>query len=710
MILLIQPAAIRLDTPPIVHYNAFMGYREGASGNWGKRWPGRVAWLIFLSACLVGVVVGCASPTVTPTPMARQETDLSATPAPALLRVNSIPSESRVFLNDVDRGLTPLDLTVSAGKHRLRLEKAGCAPKDLHIAVGPGQEMFISETLDDQAAPRVTLEQLPASVVADAGLKVVATAEDNVAVAELVLLVDGQPVQQVSEPSLRYNVNTLLLGPGQHELVVTARDAAGNEGRAQATFQVVAATSTALPSPAPTETPSTATATALPAATAVVQPTPRPTMTRVPVQPVSARWDEITIDTYAYEQALYIDPAGAGHPYPLLHRDQVGGPRPRTFRVLVLRNDYLELTLMPELGGRVYQARYLPTGQSLFYNNRVIKPSHWGPPDQGWWLAVGGMEFCLPVDEHGYVTAEPWEAEVSQGADGSATVTMHIVEQSRHIDARVAITLRPNEVGFHLRSTLHNASAEAQALQFWINAMLSPGSHGVQPSLRFYYPTSEVIVHSRGDTALPDAHGLMAWPVYDGRDLGQYGNWRNWLGFFAPNLSAPFTAVYDDAAQLGMVRTFPPDVAQGAKLFGFGSGFGDVGAYTDDGSQYVEMWGGLTPTFWDYTTLAANASVTWDEFWYVLSGSGGPSLATDEVALAATREGDALRVVVAAPRPFRGMLLVVQGDQELLREELAIRPDVAYGTVCGSIAWNSQEKTTVRIVDLEGRVIASYDV
>lgn len=683
-----------------------MGYRKGTLGNWERRWPGRIVRRIFLGVCLLGVIVGCASPATTPTPMALSEATLSATPAPALLRVRAVPSDARVFLNDEDRGFTPLDLTVSAGKHRLRLEKAGCAPKELTIAVGPGQEMVISETLEDQAAPRVTLEQLPTSVVADAGLKVVATAEDNVAVVEMALLIDGQLVQQVGEPSLRYNVNTWLLEPGQRELVVTARDAAGNEGRAQATVKVVAATATALPSPTPTSVPPTVTE--LPPATAL--PTPRPTMTRVPVQPLSVHWDEITIDTYAYEQALYTDPEGAGHPYPLLHRDQVGGPRPRTFRVLVLRNEYLELTLLPELGGRVYQARYLPTGQPLFYNNRVIKPSHWGPLDQGWWLAVGGMEFCLPVDEHGYVTAEPWEAEISQGADGSATVTMRIVEQSRQVDARVAITLWPNEAGFRLRSTLHNASAEPQALQFWINAMLSPGSHGVQPSLRFYYPTSEVIVHSRGDPALPDAHGWMPWPVYDGRDLSQYGNWRNWLGFFAPNLSAPFTAVYDEAAQLGLVRTFPPDVARGAKLFGFGSGFGDVGAYTDDGSQYVEMWGGLTPTFWDYTSLAAGASVTWDEFWYVLSGSGGPSLATKDVALAVTREGDALRVVVAAPRPFRGRLLVVQGDRELLREELAVRPDALHNTVCDDIAWNSEARPIVRVVDLEGRVIASYEV
>ena len=413
-----------------------------------------------------------------------------------------------------------------------------------------------------------------------------------------------------------------------------------------------------------------ATATGLPAEPAV-QPT-------IATQPVSVEWGEITINTYGYESALYTDPQAAGHPYPLLHEELVGPPRPRAYRVLRLRNEYLELTLLPELGGRIYQCRFLPTGQELFYNNPVIKPSHWGPEDQGWWLAVGGMEFCLPVDEHGYVTAQPWETTAFSHQDGSVTAAVQIVEQTRNVQARVEITLRPGESAFHIRTVIVNPDETAKQLQFWINAMLSPGSPSVQPSTTFHYPASEVIVHSRGDRSLPDAHQAMTWPLYDGRDWSHYSVWRDWLGFFAPRLRAPFTAVYDEATNIGMVRVFPPTEAQGVKLFGFGLGFGDSRAYTDNGSQYVEMWGGWTPTFWDYGTLSPRGTVEWQETWYVLAKSGGPSMATARASLSVERQGRSLRVTVASPANSRWTLVVAHKGEQLHKQVIEVRPDAPF--------------------------------
>ena len=342
-------------------------------------------------------------------------------------------------------------------------------------------------------------------------------------------------------------------------------------------------------------------------------------------------------------------------------------------------------------------------------NNRAIKPTHWGPEDQGWWLAVGGIEFCLPVDEHGYVTAEPWDTVVSPGADGSATATISIEERSRDIQARVEVTLRPGEAGFTLRTVLHNPNGEARSLQYWTNAMLSPGSPGVQPSLRFYYPASEVVVHSRGDGSLPDAHGTMAWPVHDGRDMSSYANWRDWLGFFAPNLSAPYTAVYDDAAALGMVRVYPPEVVRGNKLFAFGLGFGDSLAYTDDGSQYVEMWSGLSPTFWDDVTLGPGASVSWSETWYAIAGTGGPSTAGPEGTLSVSRDGATLHVTVGAIGERHWTLRVLQGERLIAAREAAVRPDAPYRETLTLDGATTTEPVIVRVEDAQGRAVMVHE-
>ncbi len=590
----------------------------------------------------------------------------------------------------------------------------------------PGREVVVREQMRDDVPPRIEMAAVPSTVRLGGELRVSASAVDNEAVIGMALLVDGDRALEVGEASLHYTVDTNTLGPGWHMLVVEARDGAGNLASEEVAFELLAPTMTPGPTATELRRPTllaTATATSpptlaptpttLPAAGASPAPTAVATQALAPhvESPVSLTWDEIALNMYAYQQALDYNAEHTDHPYPLLDRDRVGPLEERRYRVLRMRNEYLELTLMPDLGGRIYQCRFLPTGQDLLYNNRAIKPTHWGPPDQGWWLAVGGIEFCLPVDEHGYLTAEPWNLEVLSKPDGSAVATMSIVERSRNIQARVDVSLRPGESGFRIRTALHNPGAEPKSLQYWINAMLSPGSHGVGPSLRFYYPTSEVVVHSSGDPSMPGEYEAMPWPIHDGRDMSLYANWRDWLGFFAPNLRAPFTAVYDDEAHLGMVRVFPPDVAPGAKLFGFGPHFGDAGVYTDDGSQYVEMWGGLTPTFEDYAVLEPHTTIAWEESWYVISHSGGPSLATGEGMLRVVRDGDHLDVTVASPGEHRWVLLAARGDQRIAEEAFAVRPDAPFRTRIALPAGSDDDQVVITVEDsATRRVILLYVV
>jgi len=272
----------------------------------------------------------------------------------------------------------------------------------------------------------------------------------------------------------------------------------------------------------------------------------------------------------------------------------------------------------------------------------------------------------------------------------------------------VEISLRPGEGAFHLRTVIDNPDGNAKQLQFWINAMLSPGSRSVQPSTTLHYPTSEVIVHSRGDHSLPDAHQTMTWPLYNGRDWSHYSTWRDWLGFFAPSLRAPFTAVYDQATAIGIVRVFPPAQAKGAKLFGFGLEFADSGAYTDDGSQYIEMWGGWTPTFWDYGVIEPHGAVEWEETWYVLSKSGGPSMATSRASLHLERQGPSLRIAVASPMHSRWTLVVAHKGQPLYTEAIEVRPDVPFSGEVILQENSLTEDLTVELVDAEGQPEMSF--
>jgi hypothetical protein len=129
------------------------------------------------------------------------------------------------------------------------------------------------------------------------------------------------------------------------------------------------------------------------------------------------------IPTYPYAQHLNTETNALYNiSYPVLdwgeYQDSHPTTSPVTYTLLVLENDYLKVTLLPEVGGRVYQLIYKATGSNELYQNPGLKPTAWGPGEQGWWVAAGGIEWALPVDEHGYEWGVPWDWDLITSTAG----------------------------------------------------------------------------------------------------------------------------------------------------------------------------------------------------------------------------------------------------------------------------------------------------
>jgi uncharacterized repeat protein (TIGR01451 family) len=330
---------------------------------------------------------------------------------------------------------------------------------------------------------------------------------------------------------------------------------------------------------------------------------------------------------------------------------------PVTYTLLVIENDYIRVTLLPELGGRIYQMIWKPTGNNELYQNPVIKPTTWGPAEQGWWLAVGGIEWGLPVDEHGYEWGEPWEWSVVTCTAG-VTVTVRDTWATDRVRAAIDITLLQDRAFVQVSPHLENPTLSDLSVKFWSNAMLAPGpANTVGPDLRWIFNSDEMAVHSTGDDRHFDCAGptrtspdcVFSWPIYAGVDFSRLGNWREWLGFFEyPQAAADFIGVYDTSAQEGVARVFPSAIARGAKGFGMGrpnSGYQlPPGLWTDDESTYAELHGGAAPAFWDSAVLTAGTTLDWQEFWYPVSAIGLFSSATSEAALSFQQAGDTFNI------------------------------------------------------------------
>jgi len=357
----------------------------------------------------------------------------------------------------------------------------------------------------------------------------------------------------------------------------------------------------------------------------------------------------------------------------------------RTYNLVTLENDYLKLTLLPELGGRIYQAIFKPTGNNMFYQNPVIKPTRWGPSEMGWWLAAGGMEWGLPVEEHGYEWGIPWSYQITDLPDG-VMVEVWDTTATNRVRAKVAVTLPDDAAYFQVKPTIENPTNTPLDIKFWLNAMVAPGpTNQVNGNLRFIWPAEQVTVHSTGDARLPGPGQAVAWPVYNSVDWSQLENWREWSGFFQrPQAGGNFQAVYDEGYDEGVVRIYDSHITQGAKFFAHGYGVQATSPnyYTDDDSSYIEMHGGLSPTFADTYRLVAQGAVSWTEYWYPVADLESLTWANQDVALHLQAAGDEAQLHVALTQPAENVRVLVlrRATNEVLYQDgmLDILPGQPY--------------------------------
>lgn len=462
------------------------------------------------------------------------------------------------------------------------------------------------------------------------------------------------------------------------------------------------ATQTLAPSSPPTRAP-TDTATRVRATPVTI--TPAPTIeipSPAPASPapidlapgVVAYESAITLDAYPYEKFWIekrdpatnvpfhaFDRAAYEAAAPTLHAE------PKTFRALVLENEYLKVVILPELGGRIYQITHKQSGKNFLYNNRVLKPTRWGMSEQDGWLAAGGIEWAFPTQEHGYEWNAAWDARVERDAQGVSVVLTDSNANDRP-RVQVRVTLPAHTAYIAVSPRLENPTAQPQRVQFWSNAALNLGApDSLSPDTRFYLPDDTVFIHSTANEWIPPEFiphenatapaAPLSFSNLAGRDMRVYKNWDNYLGAFAADaargdLAQAFIGAYNYATQTGLARVFSPQLTPGAKLFAFGPNFCCRDVYTDDDAEYFELWGGPNRTFFadDDLFLQPGETRAWTEYVLPLPDTNGIGAALPDFAMNLTQDGERITVNAYAAAPRRGILILKTDAREIQRWDL----------------------------------------
>lgn len=375
-----------------------------------------------------------------------------------------------------------------------------------------------------------------------------------------------------------------------------------------------------------------------------------------------------------FERRVY--QGSSGKVYPLPFTDRVSHAAvPRTYRALQLENRYLRLTVLPEIGGRVYAARDKTNGYDFVYRNRVIKPRLVGLC--GPWIS-GGIEFNWP-QHHRPTTFSPVDHALRENPDGSRTVWVGEREPMARLKGMVGITLHPGRSWVEARVRLFNPTPLPQTFLWWAN----PAVHVHDRYQSFFPPDVHYVADhaKRAVSAFPVARGRYYGVDYSrGVDISWFANIPVPTSYMVLRSAHDFFGGYDHARRAGIVHVASHHVAPGKKQWTWGAGAFGAAWYrnlTDADGPYIElMAGAYTDNQPDFSWLAPYETRAFSQFWYPIREIGPPKMANLDAALNLELNGATARVGVHATAAFRELRLVLRrGDRTVLDRRVDASPD-----------------------------------
>jgi len=334
--------------------------------------------------------------------------------------------------------------------------------------------------------------------------------------------------------------------------------------------------------------------------------------------------------------------------YPYSMQDHLSRTKAdRTYKALFLENEYLKVTCLPELGGRLHSVLDKTTNEETFHVNNVIKPSMIAM--RGAFIS-GGVEWNAGPQVHTVTILSPVNALTGTNPDGSAFLEISNLEQTLRTRWTVRVTLHPGRAYLDEQIRIFNPVDAVNPYYFW-NCTAFP----CRKRTRFIYPMTLGTDH--------DGVRFFNWPVHQGKDLSWLKNYDSPSSIFSVDCTFDFFGGYDVDADRGVVQVANHYELSGKKAWTWGtSEFGLVCQQnlTDDDGPYIEIQSGPLPTQSDYGMLLPRQQVAWQEWWYPVHGLGeGFEFATRDLAVQTIREGGKLQLRLLATGRFPGATCVV---------------------------------------------------
>lgn len=402
-----------------------------------------------------------------------------------------------------------------------------------------------------------------------------------------------------------------------------------------------------------------------------------------PVGNVRAWEERVTIPTYPeqapdknpmfFEKRVYQGSSGKVYPNPIT--DRVSNEKSeQSYKAVFIENEYVQLMILPEIGGRIHIGRDKTNGYDFFYRQNVIKPALVGL--LGPWIS-GGVEFNWP-QHHRPSTFMPVQYAIKHGEDGSVTIWLSEHEPTQRMKGMVGICLHPGKSYIEAKVRLYNRTPFTQTFLWWANVGIR-----VHDQYQAFFPPDVTYVadHAkRAVSSFPIARNFYYGVDYrDGVDISWYGNIPVPTSYMVVDSKYDFFGGYDHQKRAGVVHFANRHIAPGKKLWTWGNaefGYAWDRNLTDSDGPYIElMAGAFTDNQPDFSWLFPYETRTWSQFWYPIQQIGPVKNANRLAAINVEPSGSQLQVGICVTENFKNAKIrVTRAGKTLLEDVCDLSP------------------------------------
>lgn len=349
----------------------------------------------------------------------------------------------------------------------------------------------------------------------------------------------------------------------------------------------------------------------------------------------------------------------------------------KKWKVIKLENDYIEVYILPEVGGKVWGAIEKSTGKEFLYRNNVMKFRNISM--RGPWTS-GGIEFNLGLIGHSPATASPVDYLTRENPDGSVSCFVGNIDLPSRTQWRVEIRLPKDKAYFETIPLWNNPTPVPQSYYCFMT-----GSAAVSDDLEFFYPGNQSLEHN-GE--------VKPYPIQDGHDKSMYKNnaYDSHTSIHVVGDYQDFMGGYFHKSEFGFGHWALYNEMPGRKLWLWAlSGEGEIwkDLLTDTNGQYMEFQAGRTFNQYSQSPFRSpikempfNPGVTdqWKDIWFPVKDIGGLLEVSPMGVLNVTHEKGSLQFGINALAIVQAKIIVESNGKVIYTEDHNFKPMEVFKT------------------------------